>query len=145
MKLKMFWIRFMNFFLMLAHMELIRKDCFFGSLGYLEGTATWVRQHFGAALQTRSNASGSTVSDTFYSSKCKFPAVAIWDFDRLRIWVRRGLRIRCQLYGLQMLKIGRSCIRYPVHPARHMPPKIVGECCTKAIFYWRFRPVLRSR
>ena len=29
-----------------------------------------------------------------YSSKCKFPAVPIWDFDRLHIWVRRGLRIR---------------------------------------------------
>ena len=70
-----------------------------------------------------------------YSSKCKFPALQIWDFDRLRIWVHRGSPKTARLYGLKMLKIGRICIRYPVHPARHMPPKIVGECCTKAIFY----------
>ena len=56
-----------------------------------------------------------------YSLKCKFPALQIWDFDRLRIWVHRGLRIWRQLYGLKMLKIGRSGIRHPVHPARHMP------------------------
>ena len=80
-----------------------------------------------------------------YSSKCKFPALQIWDFDRLRIWVHRGLRIWRQLYGLKIQKIGPVCIRHRHTPTRHMHPKIVGECCTKAIFYWCFRPVFRGR
>ena len=66
MKLTTFFKRFISFFLLLAHVQIIRKDCFFRSLGYLFGMATTVCQHIGAAFNYLSNAPGSTVLETIW-------------------------------------------------------------------------------